>query len=30
MDKTIHWYQNSDHGYVQPKPEIITWTTNKK
>lgn len=29
-NKTIHWYQNSNHGYVQPKPEIVTWTTKKK
>ena len=29
-NKTIHWYQNSSHGYVQPNPEIITWTTKKK
>ena len=29
-DKTIHWYQGSDHGTIPPKEEIITWTTSKK
>ena len=26
-DKTIRWYQGSDHGFVPKNPEIITWTT---
>lgn len=29
-DKTIHWYQGSDHGCVPENPKIITWTTAKK
>jgi hypothetical protein len=29
-DKTIHWYQGSDHGQIPQKKEIITWSTTKK
>ena len=28
-NKTIKWYQGSDHGFVPKDPEIIIWTTNK-
>ena len=29
-DKTIHWYQGSDHGFIPQKAEIVTWTNRKK
>ena len=29
-NKTIRWYQSSDHGFVPHKKEIIVWTTGKK
>ena len=29
-NKTIHWYQGSDHGTTQKGAEIVTWTTAKK
>ena len=28
-DKTIKWYQGSDHGNIPQNPEIITWTTSQ-
>ena len=28
-DKTIHWYQGSDHGFIPQKKEIITWTAER-
>ena len=29
-DKTIRWYQSSDHGFVPHEKEIIVWSTGKK
>ena len=28
-NKTIHWYQGSDHGFIPEKAEIVVWTTKK-
>ena len=28
-NKTISWYQGSDHGFIPRKAEIVVWTTKK-